>query len=229
MPPAAIFLSTAKEIWKRTPPKTDGFWISLSSNCNCGAKRFRTESPAPLSPLPLPRSTRWCAQIAPAVFKLASLSLPRTTLMVPCAIIVPASAHHRIPAHFRLSLVGAGVPDGPFSVLRLRVAPVSCMYASGGHISFNSERNMEKNAAKNRRFLDFLPSDCDCGAKRSAVNRLYSPPPLPLPRPVRWCAAPLLCSGGCRPVPEGTEHSLSAAGRNGAAGGSDPSAAGRTA
>jgi len=42
MPPAAIFLSTAKEIWKRTPPKTDGFWISLSSDCNCGAKRFRT-------------------------------------------------------------------------------------------------------------------------------------------------------------------------------------------
>ena len=29
MPPAAIFLSTAKEIWKRTPPKTRGFWISL--------------------------------------------------------------------------------------------------------------------------------------------------------------------------------------------------------
>ena len=29
MPPAAIFLSTAKEIWKRTPPKTNGFWISL--------------------------------------------------------------------------------------------------------------------------------------------------------------------------------------------------------
>jgi len=29
------------------------------------------------------------------------------------------------------------------------------MYASGGHISFNSERNMEKNAAKNRWFLDF--------------------------------------------------------------------------
>ena len=29
MPPAAIFLSTAKEIWKRTPPRTNGFWISL--------------------------------------------------------------------------------------------------------------------------------------------------------------------------------------------------------
>ena len=26
LPPAAIFLSTAKEIWKRTPPKTIGFW-----------------------------------------------------------------------------------------------------------------------------------------------------------------------------------------------------------
>ena len=26
LPPVAIFLSTAKEIWKRTPPKTDGFW-----------------------------------------------------------------------------------------------------------------------------------------------------------------------------------------------------------
>ena len=56
LPPVAIFLSTAKEIWKRTPPKTDGFWISLSSNCNCGAKRFRTESPARLSPLPAPAS-----------------------------------------------------------------------------------------------------------------------------------------------------------------------------
>ncbi len=29
MPPVAIFLSTAKEIWKRTPPKTHGLWISF--------------------------------------------------------------------------------------------------------------------------------------------------------------------------------------------------------
>ena len=29
LPPVAIFLSTAKEIWKRTPPKTNGFWIFL--------------------------------------------------------------------------------------------------------------------------------------------------------------------------------------------------------
>ena len=65
LPPAAIFLSTAKEIWKRTPPKTDGFWISLSSNCNCGAKRFRTESPALLSPLPLPRTAQKLSSLAP--------------------------------------------------------------------------------------------------------------------------------------------------------------------
>jgi len=64
MPPAAIFLSTAKEIWKRTPPKTIGFWISLSSNCNCGAKRFRTESPALLSPLPLLRTARKLSSLA---------------------------------------------------------------------------------------------------------------------------------------------------------------------
>ena len=65
LPPAAIFLSTAKEIWKRTPPKTDGFWISLSSNCNCGAKRFRTGSPALLSPLPLLCTARKLSSLAP--------------------------------------------------------------------------------------------------------------------------------------------------------------------
>ena len=176
----------------------------LSSNCNCGAKRFRSESFVLPSPL----------------------SLPRTTLMVPCAIIVPASvhlwipayfdgrtlrrgrrprrpasAHLRIPMHSRLypsvgagvpdgphrrtfkyrrtfayPSVGAGVPDGPFSVLRLRAAPVSCFSASGGHISFNSERNMEKNAAKNRRFLDFPFPIAIAAQKGSTVSRLYAYP-----------------------------------------------------
>ena len=50
---------------ERKPPKTDGFWISLSSDCNCGAKRFRTESPAPLSPLPFPRTARKLSSLAP--------------------------------------------------------------------------------------------------------------------------------------------------------------------
>ena len=70
----------------------------------------------------------------------------------------------------------AGGPDGPFSVLRLRVAPASCMYASGGHISFNSERNMEKNAAKNQRFLDFPCPIPTTVQKGSASNRLYPHP-----------------------------------------------------
>ena len=50
------------------------------------------------------------------------------------------------------------------------------MYASGGHISFNSERNMEKNAAKNRRFLDFPCPIPTTVQKGSASNRLYPYP-----------------------------------------------------
>ena len=89
MPPAAIFLSTAKEIWKRTPPKTDGFWISLSSNCNCGAKRFRTESPALLSPLPLLRTAR----------KLSSLARYRGSALHPTYfyILRPEGPHLHLP------------------------------------------------------------------------------------------------------------------------------------
>ena len=91
----------------------------------------------------------------------------------------PQWAH---PAHTYLAMspvahpVGAGAPDGPFSVLRLRAAPASCMYASGGHISFNSERNMEKNAAKNQRFLDFPCPIPTTVQKGSASNRLYPHP-----------------------------------------------------
>ena len=154
LPPVAIFLSTAKEIWKRTPPKTDGFWISLSSNCNCGAKRFRTESPAPLSPLPLPRT----AFDRPQWAHPAHTYLAMSPVAHPVGAGVPDGPYRRTLEYRRTLVypsVGAGVPDGPFSVLRLRAAPASCMYASGGHISFNSERNMEKNAAKNHRFLDF--------------------------------------------------------------------------
>ena len=87
---------------------------------------------------------------------------------------------HRRTLEYRRTLVypsvGAGVPDGPFSVLRLRAAPASCFYASGGHISFNSERNMEKNAAKNQRFLDFPCPIPTTVQKGSASNRLYPHP-----------------------------------------------------
>ena len=83
----------------------------------------------------------------------------RRTLVYPSVGAGGPDGPHRRTFEYRRTLVypsvGAGVPGGPFSVLRLRAAPASCMYASGGHISFNSERNMEKNAAKNHRFLDF--------------------------------------------------------------------------
>ena len=79
----------------------------------------------------------------------------------------PASAHPRIPAHFRLSLRRGGVLPRPPSIFCFRI------YASGGHISFNSERNMEKNAAKNQRFLDFPCPIPTAVQKGSASNRLY--------------------------------------------------------
>ena len=50
------------------------------------------------------------------------------------------------------------------------------LYAAGGHISFNSERNMEKNAAKNQRFLDFPCPIPTTVQKGSASNRLYTHP-----------------------------------------------------
>mgnify|MGYP000602894136 CR=1 FL=1 len=50
------------------------------------------------------------------------------------------------------------------------------LYAAGGHISFNSERNMEKNAAKNQRFLDFPCPIPTTVQKGSATNRLYPHP-----------------------------------------------------
>ena len=54
MPPAAPFLSAAKEMGERTPPKTNGFWISFA-RFKCGRKRFRRESATSLPPLPLTR------------------------------------------------------------------------------------------------------------------------------------------------------------------------------
>ena len=57
LPPAAIFLSTAKEIWKRTPPKTHGLWNSFAPNV-IRRKKAHKESLPLLPPLPLPRTAR---------------------------------------------------------------------------------------------------------------------------------------------------------------------------
>ena len=50
----------------------------------------------------------------------------------------------------------------------------------GGPISFSSERNGGKNAAKNQWFLEFLSSDCSCGAKRFRSESPLRLPSLPL-------------------------------------------------
>ena len=86
----------------------------------------------------------------------------------------PASAHHRIPVYSRLILRRGGVLPRPPPIFCFRI------YASGGHISFNSERNMEKNAAKNQRFLDFPCPIPTTVQKGSASNRLY---PIPAAAP----------------------------------------------
>ena len=53
-----------------------------------------------------------------------------------------------------------------------RSGPLTFLFhASGGPISFSSERNGGKNAAKNRWFLDFLPADFDAAEKGTAGNR----------------------------------------------------------
>jgi len=49
-------------------------------------------------------------------------------------------------------------------------------FASGGPISFSSERNGGKNAAKNPWFLDFLLVDFDAAEKGSAGNRPWACP-----------------------------------------------------
>jgi len=87
----------------------------------------------------------------------------------------PVSVHPRIPAHSRLSLRRGRRPRRPVFRSPIAAAPASCMYASGGHISFNSERNMEKNAAKNHFGFPFRPI-VTAVQKGSAPDRLHSYP-----------------------------------------------------
>ena len=62
--------------------------------------------------------------------------------------------------HFR-----AWVPFGRSDLLTF------LFHSSGGPISFSSERNGGKNAAKNQWFLEFLSSDHSYAAKRPTPNR----------------------------------------------------------
>ena len=58
--------------------------------------------------------------------------------------------------------------------------PAFLFCASGGPISSSSGRNGGKNAAKNQWFLEFLSSDCSCGAKRFRNESPLRLPSLPL-------------------------------------------------
>ena len=58
--------------------------------------------------------------------------------------------------------------------------PAFLFDASGGPISSSSGRNGGKNAAKNQWFLEFLSSDCSCGAKRFRNESPLRLPSLPL-------------------------------------------------
>ncbi len=48
VPPAAPFLSAAKEKWERTPPKTNGFWNSFRPITATPQKGPRRIAPAPI-------------------------------------------------------------------------------------------------------------------------------------------------------------------------------------
>ena len=117
----------------------------------------------------------------------------------------PASAHRRVPAYSRLSPRRGRRPRRPAHVSTMSPAggifrapsaghfwpqrPDNLfLYASGGHISFNSERNMEKNAAKNQRFLDFPCPIPTTVQKGSASNRLYVSPRCRSHAPRGWRA-----------------------------------------
>ena len=93
-----------------------------------------------------------------------------------------AGPHNFFAAACALYLSPAGRVPRP----RVRVTfggsdlPAFLFDASGGPISSSSGRNGGKNAAKNQWFLEFLSSDCSCGAKRFRSESPLRLPSLPL-------------------------------------------------
>ena len=178
MPPVAIFLSTAKEIWKRTPPKTIGFWISLSSDCNCGAKRFRTESPALLSPLPLPRPAFERPQWAHSAHTYLAMS----PVAHPVGAGVPDGPHRRTTG-YRRTFVYPSVGVGFYPARRLYFAfafmpPVAIFLSTAKEI-------WKRTPPKTIGFWISLSSNCNRGAKRFRTESPALLSPLPLLRPTR--------------------------------------------
>ena len=89
-------------------------------------------------------------------------------------IFLPPSALLYLPPAGRVPRPRARVTFGRSDL------PAFLFCASGGPISSSSGRNGGKNAAKNQCFLEFLSSDCSCGAKRFRNESPLRLPSLPL-------------------------------------------------
>ena len=112
-----------------------------------------------------------------------NIFLPDLTIFLPPPALLYLPPAGRVPRprarFFRcaplLALVGAGVPDGPLLVL----SPKG-YFALRRDILLPTAAKGCKNAAKNQWFLEFLSSDCSCGAKRFRNESPLRLPSLPL-------------------------------------------------
>ena len=135
-----------------------------------------------------PKHSSFCRVIVAARARSTSLQLP----ILDCRLYFTgqhrknqyffAGPHNFFAAACALYLSPAGRAPRP----RARVTfgrsdlPAFLFDASGGPISSSSGRNGGKNAAKNQWFLEFLSSDCSCGAKRFRNESPLRLPSLPL-------------------------------------------------
>ena len=97
-----------------------------------------------------------------------NIFLPDLTIFLPPPALLYLPPAGRVPRpRARITFGGSDLPAFLFD-------------ASGGPISSSSGRNGGKNAAKNQWFLEFLSSDCSCGAKRFRSESPLRLPSLPL-------------------------------------------------
>ena len=143
---------------------------------------------APVPRFRRPKHSSFCRVIVAARARSTSLQLP----ILDCRLYFTgqhrknqyffAGPHNFFAAACALYLSPAGRAPRP----RARVTfgrsdlPAFLFDASGGPISSSSGRNGGKNAAKNQWFLEFLSSDCSCGAKRFRNESPLRLPSLPL-------------------------------------------------
>ena len=97
-----------------------------------------------------------------------NIFLPDLTIFLPPSALLYLPPAGRVPRpRVRVTFGGSDLPAFLFD-------------ASGGPISSSNGRSGGKNAAKNQWFLEFLSSDCSCGAKRFRNESPLRLPSLPL-------------------------------------------------